>query len=233
MENGQIIGASRYPYYYNLADLTGGVINLPPNPPQPILTDSLLTFVDEPAANVSPLSAQNLEFETGLVGIPIDGGPPQVLYTFTWSDNFNGVVIGGLSARSNWTLPIVPGSGTGGVTITSVNGVQLNPVSSSQISATASGLAYSRVSQTFNGTVTIKNVGTTSINGPVQIVLMSLTPGVMLANATGSFVGNAYITLPVSGGLGPGQSVTVFVQFKNPANAKINFAPVVYSGSLN
>jgi hypothetical protein len=102
-----------------------------------------------------------------------------------------------------------------------------------QISATSSGLAYSRVTLTFNGTVTIKNTGSSAINGPLQIVLMSLTPGVTLVNATGNFVGSAYITVSLSGSLGPGQSSTVAVQFKNPANAKITFTPIIYSGSLN
>ena len=99
---------------------------------------------------------------------------------------------------------------------------------------TASGLAYSRVSQTFSGTVIIKNTGSSAINGPLQIVLMSLTPGVTLANATGKFVGNPYITAPLSGGsLAPGQAATVSVQFKNPSNVTINFVPAIYSGSLN
>jgi hypothetical protein len=106
------------------------------------------------------------------------------------------------------------------------------PLTPRQISTIVSGLAYSRVSETFNGTVTIANTSSAAINGPLQIVLTSLTTGVTLANATGSFAGNRYITVPLSGSLGPGQSTTVAVQFKNPANAAINFTPVIYSGSL-
>ena len=45
----------------------------------------------------------------------------------------------------------------------------------SEVATTASGLAYSRVSQTFNGTVTIKNISSSAINGPLQIVFTGLT----------------------------------------------------------
>jgi hypothetical protein len=103
---------------------------------------------------------------------------------------------------------------------------------SSQISTTASGLAFSRVSQTFNGTVTIQNIGNIAINGPLQIAFTSLT-GVTVANATGTFAGIPYLTVPAVTSFAPGQSATVSVQFKDPSNSAINFTPVIYSGSLN
>jgi hypothetical protein len=101
------------------------------------------------------------------------------------------------------------------------------------ISTTASGLAYSRPSQTFNGTVTISNTSSSSVDGPFQIIFSSLTFGVTLANATGTHSGSPYITVPAVTSLAPGQSATISVQFKNPSNAKINFTPTVYIGSLN
>jgi hypothetical protein len=113
---------------------------------------------------------------------------------------------------------------------TMVNAAAIVPPS--QVSTTASGLAYSRVTQTFNGTVAIQNIGSAAINGPLEIVFTSLTPGVTVADASGIFAGSPYITVPVSGSLAPGQSATVSVQFKNPANAAINFTPVIYSGSI-
>ena len=103
----------------------------------------------------------------------------------------------------------------------------------SQVSTTALGLGYSRVSQTFNGTVTITNMGSSTINGPFQIVLTSLTSGVTMANATNTFSGMPYLTVPTVASLAPGHSATVTVEFRNPSNALINFTPVVYSGSLN
>jgi hypothetical protein len=113
------------------------------------------------------------------------------------------------------------------------NGVQVTPESSAQISTTASGLAYSRVSQTFNGTVTIRNISGSAINGPIQILFTGLTASVTLVNATGALAGAPYLTVPGAASLIPGQSATVNVQFKDPSNATINFAPVIYSGSFN
>lgn len=102
----------------------------------------------------------------------------------------------------------------------------------SSISTTASGLAYSRVTQTFHGTVTIKNTGVSTVNGPFQIVFSSLTPGVTLTNATDSFQGSPFLTVPGITSLAPGQSATIAVQFGTPSPAQINFKPVTYAGSL-
>lgn len=110
---------------------------------------------------------------------------------------------------------------------------QASPIPSGEISVTASGLAYSRVSQTFNGTVTIQNVSGNTIYGPFEVVFTALTGNVTVASATGTFNETSYLTVPAVGSLAPGQSATVSVQFKNPSNSIINFTPVVYSGSLN
>ena len=101
----------------------------------------------------------------------------------------------------------------------------------SDVTTTASGLAYSRVTQTFSGAVTITNVGSTSVTGPLQVLLTGLPSTVTLVNATGSFAGIPYLTVPTSG-LAPGQAVTAAVQLKNPANATINFVPSIYWGTF-
>lgn len=125
-----------------------------------------------------------------------------------------------------------PDAGTTDVT-TIVAGQSPTPLSPSQVKTTASGLAYSRVTQTFNGTITLTNIGSSAISGPLQIVFTSLTTGVTLADASGTFSGIPYLTVPGVTTLAPGQSATVSVQFKNPSNATINFTPVIYSGTLN
>jgi len=96
-----------------------------------------------------------------------------------------------------------------------------------QVSTTASGLLYSRVSKTFSGTVIIRNTSEGTLNGPFQVVLTGLPSGVTLLNAAGTFDGSPYITVS-STGLAAGQSATVSVRFMT----KITFTPVVYSGSL-
>jgi hypothetical protein len=145
------------------------------------------------------------------------------------SASFSGVTDTGATSEYQFTYSPIPGTNPVLTLVPSSQG----SVPTAQITTTASGLAYSRVTQTFNGTVTIRNVSSAPISGPFQIVFTSLTAGVTLADATGTFAGNPFITVPLSGGLGPGQSTSVAVQFRNPANAAINFTPVVYSGSLN
>jgi hypothetical protein len=205
---------------------------------------------------LAPAGSQ-LGFTTHLVGIVGSLPGAGVLDTgigFSWTDNFNGTS-GGIAVINN-PGGVDTGSGTGGATITqistattyqypiSVSVIAVNgaPVSSpppptllgaGQIKTTSSGLAYSRVTQTFDGTVELTNVGSSAIAGPIQVVMNSLTSGVTLVNATGTFGGFPFVTVPGVNSLTPGQSVTVSVQFKNPAGAAIHFAALPYSGSFN
>jgi uncharacterized repeat protein (TIGR01451 family) len=102
----------------------------------------------------------------------------------------------------------------------------------SQIATTASGLLYSRVSKVYTGTLTLTNISGAAISGPLQIVFTLLPSGVTLSNATGSFSGSPFLTVPGAVSLAPGASVTVPVRFNDPSNTRITFTPVVYSGSL-
>ena len=180
-------------------------------------------------------------FQTILVGILpgfVPGTPCLTLGTCVdltrygdfkfWFSTFNGTAGGDVAADEG--PPIDPGSGSGGITV-----IQLPPVvPPSEVATTASGLAYSRVSQTFNGTVTLTNISGGAINGPLQILFTGMPDNVTLVNATGSLVGRIpYLTVPAGGSLAPGQSVTVSVQFKNPADATINFTPTICSGSIS
>jgi hypothetical protein len=103
----------------------------------------------------------------------------------------------------------------------------------SKVATTASGLTYSRVSKTFNGTVTIKNIGSSAISGPFEILFAGLPANVTLVNEAGTLSGSPYVTVPAVTSLAPAQSVTVSVQFENPSNATVSFTPVIYSGSVN
>lgn len=102
-----------------------------------------------------------------------------------------------------------------------------------QVAITSSGLAYSRVSQTFNGSVTVKNIGATAIGGPLQVLFVGMPATVTLINASGSVSTTPYMTIPAMSGLAPDQSITVNVEFKNPSNGAIHLTPAVYSGSIN
>jgi hypothetical protein len=182
------------------------------------------------AGNTAPLGS-HMAFITSLVAVAPDLSPSNPLAVWTWTDTFNGTA-GGIAGLSP-SPPIDPGSGVGYITITSMNGVPIPPIiPPTQVSTKASGLAYSRVSQTFNGTVTITNIGAGSLSGPFQLLLNSLTGGVTLVNAVGLSNGDPYLTIPNLVSLAAGQSVTVAVQFSNPSNTVISFTPEVYSGSF-
>jgi predicted extracellular nuclease len=101
---------------------------------------------------------------------------------------------------------------------------------SSQVTATKSGLIYNRGTRLFYGTFTITNNSAQTIAAPIQVVLTNLTPGVTLANATGSFAGSPYIT--AAGSLAPGASLSVPVQFSNPSNSPINTTVKIYTGAF-
>ena len=185
-----------------------------------------------------------LAFTTHLVGL--QGALPgaAVIDTgqgFSWTSNFNGTH-GGISIVSRSNGPVDPGSGTGGITITATSNTTNYESSTSapptlldgtQISAIGSGLGYSRVSKMFVGTLTITNDSDSTITGPFQIVLDSLQSNVILTNATGSFGGWPYITVPNATSLDPGESATVPVRFSNPTDEILGFCPTVYSGSFD
>jgi Cellulase (glycosyl hydrolase family 5) len=108
----------------------------------------------------------------------------------------------------------------------------VGPISTTQISVTASGLAYSRVTKTFNGTITITNVSASTISGPFQVWFSGLPVGVSVVSPSGTFSGSPYLTVPGAASLTSGQSATFSVQFQNPSDVTISLTPAVYLGSI-
>ena len=253
--------AVHIPIYWNPFTPAGGPLLLSLADHKP--TAFTMDFADNPAEGCLSGNANGtgnkVSFTTHLVGLTGQGpgfGVQDTGVGFSWTTTFNGTS-GGIHAPQI-LLPADPGSGTGGITITKVNDVtsyqfpksfgvdEINgdPVTTtsvvpplrldrSQIATTSSGLAFSRVTQTFNGAITITNVGGSSIDGPFQVVFDSLTDGVTLVNATSAFGGWPFITVQSAGSLPPGQSASVSVQFANPSHATINAIPLVYTGSFN
>ncbi len=94
----------------------------------------------------------------------------------------------------------------------------------------SSGLVYSRVTRTFNGTVTVTNPSTQPLSGLVEVAFQNLAAGVTLTNASG-YMGDTPVLLAAPDGLAPGSSVTIPVRFSNPANVVMGSTPVVYAGN--
>jgi hypothetical protein len=180
--------------------------------------------------------------ETGeLVNIVLtsSGGSQIATVPVTVNTGFFGFVMGyqtGLkqitfASRIQNPIPSV-GQGFGLENVVGAYVVEPTLVPSGEIVVTGSGLAYSRVTKTFNATVTIKNTGTSAIGGPLQIAFQSLPSGVTVVGSPGTFKGNPYITVNVTS-LTPGQSTTANVQFSNPSNATISVSPAIYSGGFS
>jgi hypothetical protein len=103
-----------FPFYYSLnpedpwalADHTNG--------------DANICFLDTPANDLLEDDGF-MEFTTYLVGVLPNGGVGPRLFEWRWRDTFNGTS-GGISRVSNG-LPADPLSGSGGITILSINGI--------------------------------------------------------------------------------------------------------------
>jgi sulfur-oxidizing protein SoxB len=107
---------------------------------------------------------------------------------------------------------------------------------SGQVKVTQDGFGRNRATGIWSANMTLTNTSLSAITGPVQVVLTSLTSGVIMTNKTATFNGSPfdgspYITVSV-GNLPPGAAVTVSIQFTNPSNGFINYTPVTYSGGL-
>jgi predicted phosphodiesterase len=98
---------------------------------------------------------------------------------------------------------------------------------SSQVAVASTGFLYSRLTGKYSGTLTVTNNGPSDLTGNVDVVLNDLTAGVTLANAAGLYQARPYLSVSTSG-LAAGASVTVPVQFTNPANAKITFTTATF-----
>jgi uncharacterized repeat protein (TIGR02543 family) len=102
----------------------------------------------------------------------------------------------------------------------------------SSVQVTATAFVYNRSTKTFNSTYTIRNTSGQTLAAPLQLVLTALPLGVTVANPSGTYEGNSFVTGPGSAPLSPGASVSVALQFSDPSNGTISATPLVYSGVL-
>jgi hypothetical protein len=145
-------GYDPYPFYYPLNEVKAGVASctLPPQnnvaqcPAFPYVLSpdgTTLSFLDDPAikglpnqpASFLPPPGHYVSFITSLVGVSPQSTPgssicaaDSLLYcttleSWTWNSTFNGTA-GGVSQSASFA-PIDPGSGTGEVQVTSINGI--------------------------------------------------------------------------------------------------------------
>jgi hypothetical protein len=130
--------ANAYPFYYSPLDVPTGIARTPVvGPSLPItLPPNTLNFFDTPRNHLSANPVMG--FTTQLVGV-VPCAPPSTfcnssgfmpsapLFTWTWMSDFNGSGGGVYDVETASTYPPDPGSGTGGITITNINGVPQTP----------------------------------------------------------------------------------------------------------
>ncbi len=107
--------------------------------------------------------------------------------------------------------------------------VQIQP---NQIAASISNLTAIGNNNLFSGTVTLTNVSSSTISGPLQMIFGAMPAGTKLVNATGDLFGIPYLTVSDAPVLATGQSIVVPAQFRNSSNTAINFTLEIYSGNL-
>lgn len=103
----------------------------------------------------------------------------------------------------------------------------------SNITAVSSAFALNRLTQLYTGSIKVTNTGAAAIPRPLAVVLANLPVGVTAVGTAGTAAGmGPYYLAPGTGVLAPGESVTVPVQFSNPANVRITFTTRVFSGAF-
>jgi uncharacterized repeat protein (TIGR02543 family) len=142
---------------------------------------------------------------------------------------------------SGWTGDPVANAASASTTISMTNEFavtasftangQTTPVNiSTQVSVTSTGNAYSRPLQLFEGALTVTNISTSALSGPISIVLGNVNSSITIVNATGMYNGSPYFQLFPHGLMQPGTSFTVFYEFSNPSNAPLQWTTATYSG---
>jgi hypothetical protein len=106
---------------------------------------------------------------------------------------------------------------------------------SSNVTITRSGYAFNFVTGRFVQTVTLTNRRSSTIEGPVSLVVTGLSANAALFNAAGkttcSSPGSPFIN--VAGSLSPGGQASVVLQFTDPSKAAISYSAAVVAGSGN
>jgi hypothetical protein len=152
----------------------------------------------------------------------LSGTAPNLTYTpnpgYTGPDSFQFKVNNGALDSSIATVSINVNA-----TLTNVSG---------QVTVTRSGFLVNRATGQYYQVITLTNTGGTAINGPISMILDSLT-NATCANATGSTsallpAGRPYVNAPAAS-LAPGASTT-FQVFFNKTGPTITYSTEVWAG---
>jgi len=197
------------------------------------------------AGNISPLASAAVNIDLTAPSVNVTGVTQGAIYNLSSvpAAGCNTTdALSGVASSATVSLSGGNGHGEGQFTATCSGGTDnagnLAPAVAVTYDVVLNVSPRVHVSSTFKkqntqATLTVRNTSPKPIFGPIQVVLTNLTSGVTLSNSTGTYLGNPYIAVAGVGTLGPGQSVSVQLQFNNPGNVKINFTPITFSGQFN
>ncbi len=102
------------------------------------------------------------------------------------------------------------------------------------LNITPSGFSLNRRTNQLNQTVTIKNVSTAGVNGPIDLVLASLSSNTSLVNKSGNTTtnspGSPYV-IAWNGTLAAGASTTVALDFAVPSSGGVTYTASTVAGN--
>ncbi len=253
------------PFYYDSATELPGFISpdgvtlsfhdAPANPCLPgggAVKTALCAMSSEPSGSF-------MGFTTHLAGINAGNTATDLGIGFTWKSDWNGTSGGVAITKTNSKAD--PGTGTGGVVITSVNettnysyaGISVTGVNGGGSTATlvpGTALATTTYNLPFSyqgkevtlSVVVLKNNTGRTLTGPLQVVFSSLPPGASLQNVSltagvnlaapsGSFGGFPYVT--TTGSIAAHGYAAVSVLITSAAGQAPSFTPLTYAGAFN
>jgi hypothetical protein len=198
-------------------------------------------------------------YVTHLAGVNADGTATDLGVGFSYNSDWSGTSGGVATTKTNAKAD--PGTGTGGVAVTSVSettnysysGVAVTGINGgagtatllfgTQLSATQYNLPFPyKGSEVSLSVVLIRNLTGQTLKGPFNVVFSSLpvgaslqsvlfTPKVGLAAPSGVFGGFPYATAP--GDLAAGGVTAVTVVITNPGTSAASYTPLTYAGAFN
>jgi VCBS repeat-containing protein len=83
----------------------------------------------------------------------------------------------------------------------------------------------------WSATLTVTNISSAALTGPIQVLLTDLAQGVTMVNNDGTFQDSPYITVTVNN-LAPNASASVVLQVYDPTRTDVTCIAIIYSGGL-